>query len=179
MMRPAAFLDRDGVLNVDHGYIHRPEQLEWVEGAPEAVRILNEAGYYVFVITNQSGIARGLYDETDLKTFHAHMQDGLASHGARIDAFYYCPHHPEGTVKAYSLPCRCRKPGTGMLEQAASEWPIDIGRSFLIGDRDDDVSAAAAFNISGIKFNFRTDNLPALVRREISRRSSPQHRRPS
>jgi D-glycero-D-manno-heptose 1,7-bisphosphate phosphatase len=178
-VRPAAFLDRDGVLNVDHGYVFRPEQLEWIEGAPEAVRILNEAGYYVFVITNQSGIARGLYDESDLKTFHAHMQDSLASYGAHIDAFYYCPHHPDGTVKAFSLQCRCRKPGTGMLEQAASEWSIDIARSFLIGDRDDDVSAAAAFNIFGIKFNFQTDNLPTLVRRQLSKQSSPEDRRSS
>ncbi len=177
--RPAAFLDRDGVLNVDHGYVYRPEQLEWIEGAPEAVRILNEAGYYVFVITNQSGIARGLYNESDLKAFHAHMQESLASHGAHIDAFYYCPHHPDGTVKAFSLHCRCRKPGTGMLEQAANEWSIDIGRSFLIGDRDDDVSAAAAFNIFGIKFNSQTDSLPTLVRRAISKQSSLEDRRPS
>lgn len=178
-VRPAAFLDRDGVLNVDHGYVYRPEQLEWIDGAPEAVRILNEAGYYVFVITNQSGIARGLYDETDLKTFHAHMQENLAAQGAHIDAFYYCPHHPDGSVKAYSLRCHCRKPGTGMLEQAASEWPIDIARSFLIGDRDNDMSAAAAFNIFGIKFNSQTDNLPTLVRRELSRNPSPKDRRPS
>src|SRR5215468_8719720 len=95
--RPAAFLDRDGVLNVDHGYVYRPEQLEWIDGARVAVRLLNSAGYYVFVISNQSGVARGYYDEAAVKSFHAHMQAGLAAQRAHIDAFYFCPHHPEGT----------------------------------------------------------------------------------
>jgi D-glycero-D-manno-heptose 1,7-bisphosphate phosphatase len=177
--RPAAFLDRDGVLNVDHGYAHRPEQLEWIEGAAEAVRLLNEAGYYVLVITNQSGIARGYYDETAVQSFHAHMQDDLAAHGAHIDAFYYCPHHPEGIIKQFAVHCRCRKPGPGMLEQAAREWPIDTGASFLIGDRDDDLAAATAFKIRGIKFNSQIDSLPDLVRREIAYCSSSQDRRHS
>ena len=116
--RPAAFFDRDGVLNVDHGYVHRTEQLEWVAGAPESVRLLNEAGYYVLVITNQSGVARGFFDEAAVKAFHAHMQNVLAEKGAHIDAFYYCPHHPEGTVKAFAMACNCRKPRSVMLEQA-------------------------------------------------------------
>jgi len=177
--RPAAFLDRDGVLNVDHGYAYRPEQLEWIKGAPEAVRLLNEAGYYVLVITNQSGIARGYYDEAAVKLFHAHMRDSLAAHDAHIDAFYYCPHHPEGIVKSLAIPCRCRKPGIGMLEQAAREWRIALGSSFLIGDKDDDIAAAAAFNIRSIKFDSRTDSLTDLVRREITTHASPQNRRNS
>ena len=168
--RPAAFLDRDGVLNVDHGYTHRPEQLEWIDGAQDAVRLLNEAGYLVIVVTNQSGVARGYYDEDAVKSLHAHMQRNLAALGAHVDAFYYCPHHPEGTVKSLAVSCRCRKPGTGMLEQAASEWPIDRNASFLIGDKDDDMAAAHAFNIRGVKFDFRADSLPALVRREIAAR---------
>lgn len=177
--RPAAFLDRDGVLNVDHGYVYRPEQLEWVKGAPEAVRLLNEAGYYVVVITNQSGIARGYYDEAAVKLFHAHMRDSLSAHGAHIDAFYYCPHHPEGTVKSLAIRCRCRKPGTGMLEQAAREWPIDLEASFLVGDKDDDIAAASAFNIRAVKFDSRIDSLTDLVRREITAHSSPKSRRNS
>ena len=102
--RPAAFLDRDGVLNVDHGYVYRPEQLEWIAGAREAVRLFNSAGYYVFVKSNQSGVARGFYDEAAVKSFHAHMQDGLSAQGAHIDAFYFCPHHPDGTVNLWPYP---------------------------------------------------------------------------
>ena len=172
---PAAFFDRDGVLNVDHGYVYRPDQLEWIDGAREAVRLLNVAGYYVFVISNQSGIARGFYDEAAVKSFHAHMQEGLAAQGAHIDAFYFCPHHPEGTVKSLAVSCRCRKPAPGMLEQAAREWSIDLGASFLIGDKDDDVAAAKAFNIRGVKFNSSKDALADLVRREIA--SHPQNPR--
>jgi len=170
MMRPAAFLDRDGVLNVDHGYAHRPEQLDWVAGAPEAVRLLNEAGYYVIVVTNQSGVARGYFDEGAILRFHAHMQERLGEHGARIDAFYYCPHHPRGSVKEFAIDCTCRKPLPGLLEQAVGDWPIDLSRSFLIGDRDSDVAAAAAFNIPGIKFDAGTQSLPAIVRKEIAAR---------
>jgi D-glycero-D-manno-heptose 1,7-bisphosphate phosphatase len=174
--RPAAFLDRDGVLNIDHGYVHKLEQFEWIDGAQEAVGLLNKAGYYVLVVTNQSGIARGFYDEAAVKSFHAHMQAGLETHGAHIDAFYYCPHHPEGTIEPFAVSCRCRKPGIGMLEQAAREWPIDIAASFMIGDRDDDIAAAAAFKIRGIKFNPQTDSLPDVVRRELAYRPSPQGR---
>lgn len=166
--RPAAFLDRDGVLNVDHGFAHRPDQLDWIDGAPQAVRLLNDAGYTVIVITNQSGVARGLFDEAAVQRFHAHMQDSLAAHGARIDAFYYCPHHPQGTVKEFAIACRCRKPLPGLLEQAAGDWPLDLAHSFLIGDRDGDVEAAQAFNIRGIKFDAATQSLPELVRREIA-----------
>jgi D-glycero-D-manno-heptose 1,7-bisphosphate phosphatase len=169
---PAAFLDRDGVLNVDHGYVYRPEQLEWIEGAPEAVRLLNEAGYTVIVITNQSGVARGFYDEAAVHRFHAHMQAELERHGAHIDAFYYCPHHPEGTVAEYALRCDCRKPGTGLLERAVREWPIDLTHSFLIGDKPDDLKAAAAFNIEGLLFDNRSASLPALIRRQIAIDSS-------
>jgi D-glycero-D-manno-heptose 1,7-bisphosphate phosphatase len=172
--RAAAFLDRDGVLNVDHGYVHRPEQLEWVAGAPESVRLLNEAGYYVLVITNQSGVARGFFDEAAVRSFHAHMQNVLAGKGAHIDAFYYCPHHPEGTVKAFAMACSCRKPRTGMLEQAAREWSIDLKRSFFIGDKDHDMAAAAAFKVRGIKFDSHLHSLPDLVRQELATHKSPQ-----
>jgi D-glycero-D-manno-heptose 1,7-bisphosphate phosphatase len=165
--RPAAFLDRDGVLNVDRGYAHRPDQLEWIDGAPEAVRLLNDAGYYVFVITNQSGVARGYYDETAVQHFHANMQAVLRAQGAHIDAFYYCPHHPDGAIKELAIECRCRKPQPGMLEQAARDWPIDLGRSFLIGDKDDDLAAARAFHIHGIKFDARADSLVEIVRERL------------
>lgn len=175
--RPAAFLDRDGVLNVDHGYVHRPDQLEWIAGAPEAVRLLNDAGYYVFIITNQSGVARGFYDETAVQQFHAYMQERLRKKGAHIDAFYYCPHHPEGTVKHLAVRCHCRKPQPGLLEQAAREWPIDLARSFFIGDKDDDMSAAAAFNIRGTKFASKDASLVELVRQELAAASAVRARR--
>ena len=169
IQRPAAFLDRDGVLNIDHGYVHRPDQLAWVAGAPQAVRLLNEAGYIVIVVTNQSGVARGYYPEPAVSQFHAALQDGLRQHGAHVDAFYYCPHHPDGAVPALSVRCDCRKPGAGMLRQAAAEWPIDPARSFMIGDKDDDVRAAQAFGIRGIKFDSAAGPLVDLVRREIGR----------
>ena len=165
--RPAAFLDRDGVLNIDHGYAHRPDQLEWIASAPDTVRLLNEAGYYVIVITNQSGVARGYYEETAVHQFHAHMQDALRAQGAHIDAFYYCPHHPDGMIKEFAIKCRCRKPEPGLLEQAARDWPIDLNRSFLIGDKDDDMAAANAFHIRGIRFDARAGSLVDLVRNEL------------
>jgi D-glycero-D-manno-heptose 1,7-bisphosphate phosphatase len=165
--RPAAFLDRDGVLNVDRGYTHKPEDIEMIPGAGAAVRLFNEAGYYVFVVTNQSGVARGLYSEAAIKKVHKHMQDILKAEGARIDAFYYCPHHPDGSVNEFAIQCRCRKPAPGMLEQAARDWPIDLGGSLLIGDRDNDLAAAAAFRIRGIKFNAEEGPLVDLVRKEL------------
>ncbi len=168
--RPAAFLDRDGVLNVDHGYVHASEQLDWIAGSPQAVKLLNDAGYLVLVITNQAGVARGYYDEATVKAFHAHMKAELAAQGAHIDAFYYCPHHPEGTVKALAVRCDCRKPGPGMLEQAAREWPIDTAASFLIGDKDSDMGAAAAFNIKGVRFDAATERLDDVVRWLIASR---------
>jgi D-glycero-D-manno-heptose 1,7-bisphosphate phosphatase len=168
--KPAAFLDRDGVLNVDHGYVHAVDRLDWIDGAAAAVRLLNEAGYHVIVVTNQSGVARGLFDEAAVEAFHTHMQEVLNAQGAHVDAFYYCPHHPDGTVKAFTMQCRCRKPGTGMLEQAARDWPIEMPGSFLIGDRDGDMAAAAAFKIRGIRFDRTKDKLLDVVRQAMAAR---------
>ena len=162
--RPAVFLDRDGVLNVDCGYTHEPSKLEWIPGAPQAVRLLNEAGFLVIVVTNQSGVARGYYDEATVQRFHAHKQNELPAHGAHIDAFYYCPHHPDGVVRELAIRCHCRKPEPGLLEQAARDWPIDRNRSFLIGDKDDDLAAAVAFHIRGIRFDASAGTLLDLVR---------------
>ena len=166
--KPAAFLDRDGVLNIDKEYVHRADQLEWIDGVPEAIRLLNDAGYLVIVVTNQSGVARGFYDEAAIGTLHAHMRDYLAARGARIDAFYYCPHHPDGKVAAYTMHCDCRKPGTGMFEQAARDWRIDRSKSFMIGDKDIDVEAATAFGIRAAKFDAARDKLPDVVRRMLA-----------
>lgn len=156
---PTAFLDRDGVLNIDRGYMHRPEDLEWIPGAPAAVAQLNRANFRVVVVTNQSGVARGLYDEAAVHRLHAFMQDRLAEDGAHVDAFYFCPHHPEGRVPEFAIECDCRKPKAGLLEQAARDWPVDRARSFLIGDKDGDLAAAATFGILGIKFEPATQSL--------------------
>jgi D-glycero-D-manno-heptose 1,7-bisphosphate phosphatase len=166
--RPAAFLDRDGVLNVDHGYTFKPDDLELLPTAAAAVRLLNEAGYFVIVVTNQSGVARGLYPEAAVKLFNTHLQAALLADGARIDAFYYCPHHPDGTVKELAIRCHCRKPQPGMLEQAARDWPIDRSRSFLIGDKDHDLAAANAFGIRGVKFDAAAGTLEGMVRKTLA-----------
>jgi D-glycero-D-manno-heptose 1,7-bisphosphate phosphatase len=166
--RPAAFLDRDGVLNVDRGYTFRPEDLVMIPTAAAAVRLLNDAGFYVFVVSNQSGVARGFYTEAAVKLFNSHLQELLKVEGAHIDAFYYCPHHPDGVIKELAIQCRCRKPAPGMLEQAARDWPIDIARSFLIGDKDDDLAAARAFHIRGVKFDAQAGTLEDLVRKELA-----------
>jgi D-glycero-D-manno-heptose 1,7-bisphosphate phosphatase len=167
-IRPAAFLDRDGVLNVDRGYTFRPEDLKMIPTAAAAVRLLNTAGFYVFVVSNQSGVARGFYTEAAVDLFNTHIQDILKGEGAHIDAFYYCPHHPDGAIKELAIQCRCRKPQPGMLEQAARDWPIDLARSFLIGDKDDDLAAARAFHIRGVKFDAQAGTLEDLVRKELA-----------
>lgn len=151
-LRPAAFLDRDGVLNVDRGYVFRRDDFIWNEGAAVAVKWLNEHGYYVFVVTNQSGVARGYYREEDVTALHAWMNEELARAGAHIDAFYYCPHHPEGEVQEYRAVCACRKPAPGLIVQAMREWPVDKGRSFLVGDKPSDIGAAQAAGIKGYLF---------------------------
>lgn len=151
-LRPAVFLDRDGVLNVDTGYLHRSADLQWVEGAREAVRLCNERGRLVFVVTNQAGIARGYYDEAHVHELHRWMAERLAEAGARIDAFEYCPHHPEGAREEYRGPCACRKPEAGMIRSLMERFPVDPARSFMIGDRETDVAAAKAAGIPGHLF---------------------------
>jgi D-glycero-D-manno-heptose 1,7-bisphosphate phosphatase len=167
-IRPAVFLDRDGVLNVDRGYTFRPEDLKMIPTAAAAVRLLNDAGFYVFVVSNQSGVARGFYSEAAVDLFNKHIQDILKGEGAHIDAFYYCPHHPDGVIKELAIRCRCRKPAAGLLEQAARDWPIDLSRSFLIGDKDDDLATARAFHIRGVKFDTQAGSLVDLVRKELT-----------
>jgi D-glycero-D-manno-heptose 1,7-bisphosphate phosphatase len=150
--RPAVFLDRDGVLNHDRDYVYTPEKFEWISGAQTAIKRLNEAGYYVIVVTNQSGVARGYFDEAAVHRLHAWMNDELAKIGAHIDAFYHCPYHPDGTIELYRRHSEDRKPGPGMLLCAKRDWPIDWERSFLIGDKNTDMQAAAAAGVRGYLF---------------------------
>lgn len=160
-LRPAAFLDRDGVLNVDVAYLHRIEDFQWIDGAPQAIRRLNDLGYLVFVVTNQSGVARGYYSEDDVHRLHAFMGQDLARVGAHIDAFRHCPHLPDGSVEAYRQDCRCRKPEPGMVEDLLAAYPVDVARSFIIGDRQRDLDAGAACGVRG--FLYQKGNLDAFV----------------
>jgi D-glycero-D-manno-heptose 1,7-bisphosphate phosphatase len=163
--RPAVFFDRDGVLNVDHGYTYRQEDFEWMPGAIETIKYFNEAGYLVFVVTNQSGVARGFYSEADVEKLHRFMQAELGRHGAHIDAFYYCPHHAEGKLEQYRKDCPCRKPLPGMILQAFAKWPVDRERSFLIGDKQSDMLAAEAAKMAG--YRFPGGDLLDFVKQEI------------
>ena len=137
--RPAIFLDRDGTLNKEVNYLHKIENFEWVPGAPGAVKRLNDLGVPVLVVTNQSGVARGYYDEAAVERLHAWMNEELAEVGARIDAFYFCPYHPEGTVEKYRAMSHCRKPNPGMFETAMEEWEVDPARSVVVGDKNTDL----------------------------------------
>jgi len=150
--RRAVFLDRDGVLNVDRGYVHAPEQVEWVQGAKEAVKLLNDAGYYVFVVTNQAGVARGHYKEEAVGALHRWMADELAAIGASIDDWRYCPFHPEGSVAAYRAAHDWRKPNPGMILDLIADWPIEREESVLIGDKMSDLQAAEAAGLAGNLF---------------------------
>ena len=151
--RPTLFLDRDGVLNEDRGYVYRWEDFQWVAGARETVAAFNRAGWLVIVVTNQSGVGRGYYSEADMHGLHARMGEELAGAGAHIDAFYHAPHHPEAPVEAYRHPDPpLRKPNPGMILQALSDWPIDREASILVGDKPSDLEAALRAGVRGVLF---------------------------
>lgn len=163
LLRPAAFLDRDGVINMDTGYPHRVEELVFTPTAIAGVHRLNQAGFLVIVVTNQSGVARGLFKLADVERFHVEIQRRLAAHDAHIDAFYVAPWHPDGTVARYAVEHDDRKPGSGMLLRALAEWPIDAKASFLIGDKPSDLEAARRAGIKGILVPADTCDLDGTV----------------
>ena len=152
-LRPALFLDRDGVLNEDRGYVSRWEDFHWISGAKAAVAAFNRAEWLVIVVTNQSGVGRGLYSEADMHALHARMVEDLAEIGGHIDAFYYAPQHPEAALDAYRHPDPPdRKPNPGMILRALSEWPIDKAASVLVGDKPSDLEAALRAGVRGVLF---------------------------
>ena len=149
--RPAVFLDRDGTINEDSGYVHKTADFRWLPGAVEGIRLLNDAGFYVFVVTNQAGIAHGFYPEQKVEELHAWVQSELRSRGAHIDDFRFCPYHPDGALEAYRKMHPWRKPAPGMIEDLINQWPVDISRSLMIGDKDLDIAAGHAAGIQAIK----------------------------
>jgi D-glycero-D-manno-heptose 1,7-bisphosphate phosphatase len=166
-LKRAVFFDRDGVINRDHGYVGSPDRFELVEGAAHAIRLCREAGYLVFVVTNQAGVAHGYFEEDAVRSLHDHMRALLAAEGAEIDDTRYCPHHPEAKRAAYRQICSCRKPEAGMILDLAKHWSIDLGRSFLIGDKEGDLEAAKRVHMRA--FLFREGPLDLLVADAISR----------
>ena len=158
--RGAIFFDRDGVLNVDRGYVGKLDRFEWIEGAPQAIGLANRRGFLVFVVTNQSGIARGYYDEASVEALHAHMRRELSFIDAHIDEFRYCPHFPGGRPP-YAVDCDCRKPKPGMIVDLLSRWDVDPDRSLLVGDKESDIEAAIAAGIRGRRF--RGGNLRSFL----------------
>ncbi len=138
-MNKAVFLDRDGTINEEMGYINHISRFVIFDFVPEAIRILNEGGFKVVVVTNQSGVARGYFDEQLVKEVHKKLIEKVEQAGAHIDGIYYCPHHPREGKPPYRLDCECRKPKTGMIQKAKDALNIDINRSFIIGDRYKDV----------------------------------------
>ena len=146
-MEKVAFLDRDGTLNAEVNYLHRPEDLKLLDGVAEAIRLLREAGYRIVVVTNQAGVGRGYYGEEDVQHLHQYMNELLAAEGASIDHFFYCPHHPEHGIGAYKKVCHCRKPETGMFEMAEQYYEIDKANSWMIGDKLIDVQAGVNFGV--------------------------------
>lgn len=147
--RPAVFLDRDGTLIRDAEYLSDPSQIRLFSNTPAALKMLKKAGYLLFVVSNQSGVARGYFKESMVAKVHGKLRAMLRRKGARLDAFFYCPHYPKGSVKRYAKACSCRKPRTGMIRQALRKYPIDLKKSFVVGDKMDDMLLGQNAKVAG------------------------------
>lgn len=144
----AVFLDRDGTINHDTNYLARPEEVQLLPGAGPAIARLNAAGLLVLVVSNQSGVARGMFSPAEVEAVNAELSRQLAGFGARVDRYYFCPHHPEGEVAPYNRPCDCRKPAPGLLLRAAGELGLALGECFMVGDRPLDMEAGLAAGVT-------------------------------
>lgn len=149
-MRQAVFLDRDGTLNEEVGYLDRLDRLVLFPWTIDAVRLLNRAEFAVVVVTNQAGVARGFFEEPFVHDVHRHIDRLFADGGAWVDGYYYCPHHPDGTIEAYRVDCECRKPRPGMIRRAERELGLDVARSYVVGDRWLDIGLARAVGATGV-----------------------------
>ena len=170
MTRPAVFIDRDGTMIDEVGYLDREENVRWFPWTIDAIRLLNRAGYLVCVVTNQGGIGLGHFDEPFVMRIHASLDATLRESGAVIDGWFHCPHHPHAVVPGLQGPCECRKPGRGMIDAACAQLDIDLARSWVIGDRDIDVQMAEAVGARGVlvrtgygerEWRTKADALPA------------------
>jgi len=146
-MRRALILDRDGVINVDHGYVSEPDKFEVTEGVFEALRRAQKLGYLLVVVTNQSGIARGYFTEDDYRRLEAHMRAIFLAEGIAFTGIYHCPHHPDGGIQHLAVHCDCRKPEPGMILRAARDHDIDLAESVMVGDKASDIAAARAAGV--------------------------------
>lgn len=139
--RPALFLDRDGIINVDRGYVHKKQDFKFIDGIFELCRRAKALGYWIFVITNQSGIGRGYYTESQFNTLSEWMETKFRDQNVSIDQVYFCPHHVEATIDVYKKECHCRKPNPGMIVRATKDYKIDLPNSILLGDKLTDIQA--------------------------------------
>jgi D-sedoheptulose 7-phosphate isomerase/D-glycero-D-manno-heptose 1,7-bisphosphate phosphatase len=160
--RPGILLDRDGTIIVDHGYVGSVERVEFIEGSPEAIAKFNRAGIPVAVVTNQAGVARGLYGIADVALVHRYIAERLAQHGAHIDLFLHCPYHPEGVVEDFARTSEDRKPRPGMAKAAQAKLNLDLTASWVVGDRPEDMGLAAAIGASAVYLGPGTYDQPGV-----------------
>lgn len=162
-LRKAAFLDRDGVINKDKAYVHCWEDIEFMPGAIAGMKKLQDAGYALVIVTNQSGLARGYYNEMQYQALKEYMKQYLFELGVKLDGIYHCPHHPKGSVLDLAVDCNCRKPKPGLLFQAAHELDLSLPNSVLIGDKSSDIQAARAAGV-GRAYSVESDNAETMTK---------------